>query len=55
LLKYIAIFFEKSDHRVYVDAIILTSLEKNMGLVPNPELYKQLYESSVFIIYTKLP
>jgi hypothetical protein len=51
--KYSTILSANSNKQLYPDVIILTTMEKKAGLVPNPELYNQLYENQVFVVYKK--
>lgn len=50
--KYDETVARPSDHSVAPDAIIV-GLEKTLGLLPDPDLYREVYTNELFSIYTK--
>ena len=53
--KYSDTLARKSDTSRYPDTIILTIVERKMGLLPAPELYREFYTNQVFSVYLKAP
>ena len=52
--KYSESLAKKTDSAHYPDTIILTAFERNMGLLPSPEYYREFYTNQVFYVYLNL-
>ena len=53
--KYSDTLAQKSETSRYPDTIILTIVERKMGLLPTAELYHEFYTNQVFSVYLKAP
>ncbi len=52
--KYEEIFTRESNRASHPDAIIV-GLEKSIGMIPNPQWYREVYTNELFSVYVKNP